>query len=61
MAMVFWRQDRRDKAKSSYILALDRMARHPNDDPDAPKYWSEAKVVLRPILLAEHLTPDLDR
>jgi tetratricopeptide (TPR) repeat protein len=61
MAMVFWQQDRRDEAKSSYIRALDRMARHPNDDPDAPKYWSEARVLLKPILVAEHLTPDSER
>jgi len=56
--MVFWQQGRREDAKSWYVRALDRMARSPTDDPDAQKYWEEAKVVLKPVLVADHLAED---
>ena len=56
MAMVLWQQGRQDDAKSWYVRALDRMARNPEKDPDTEKYLSEAMGVLRPILVAEHLT-----
>jgi eukaryotic-like serine/threonine-protein kinase len=61
MAMVLWQQGRRDDAKSWYVRALDRMARSPKEDPDAEKYWPEAQAVLKPILVAEHLSVDPGR
>jgi serine/threonine protein kinase/tetratricopeptide (TPR) repeat protein len=61
MAMVSWERGRRDDAKRWYVLALDRMVQQPQEDPDAPKYMSEAKDVLKPILVAEHLTAEPGR
>jgi serine/threonine protein kinase/tetratricopeptide (TPR) repeat protein len=56
MAMVLWHQGRREDARSWYVRALDRMARKPENDADTEKYLLEAMDVLKPILLAEHLT-----
>jgi tetratricopeptide (TPR) repeat protein len=61
LAMISSQRGHPDDARTWYVRALDRRARSPNDDPDAPKYWSEARVMLKPILVAEHLCTDHDR
>jgi hypothetical protein len=61
MSMLSWQQGQREEAKFWYIRAIDRMARNPDDDPDALKLLPEAKGMLRPVLVAEHLAGDTDR
>ena len=61
VAMVSWKEGRRDDARTWYIRAIDWIARNPHEDPDAAKFLAEARSMLMPVLLADRLLVDSDR
>ena len=58
MSMIRYDQGRHGDARVWYIQALDRQVQRPDDDPDMPAYWSEARELLKPVLVADHLADD---
>jgi eukaryotic-like serine/threonine-protein kinase len=58
LAMVSWQQGHRKEAHDWYVRALARMAHSRHDDPEASRYWPEARQMLKPVLEADGLTVD---
>ena len=61
MSMISYDRGRHADAKVWYVQALDRQVNHPDRDPDMPAYLSEAKALLKPVLVADHLADSPDR
>ncbi len=61
MAMIRYTQGRRAEARDWYFQAQNQQLVRPDNDPDMPVYVGEAKELLKPVLVADHVAGEESR